>query len=116
MRSPARCAMSAAALPATAATAQPMAPGKRHAREGGFTYLAVLFLVALMGLGLAGTSELWSIARQRAHERELLWIGNQYARALKSYYDQSPGVHQYPVRVEDLLEDNRFPMPRRLLR
>jgi type II secretory pathway pseudopilin PulG len=93
-----------------------MAPGKRRAREGGFTYLAVLFLVALMGLGLAGTSELWSLASQRAHERELLWTGNQYARALKSYYDQSPGVRQYPVRLEDLVEDKRFPMPRHHLR
>lgn len=93
-----------------------MRAGKRRPNEGGFTYIGVLFLLVLMGLGLAGTAELWTLASKRQHERELLWIGNQYARALKSYYDQSPGVRQYPTRLEDLLVDNRFPMPRRHLR
>ncbi|HMA10220.1 MAG TPA: type II secretion system protein [Ramlibacter sp.] len=93
-----------------------MAPGSRRRRECGFTYLGVLFLMVLMGLGLAGTAQLWSIASRRAHERELLWIGNQYARALKSYYEQSPGTRQYPLRLEDLLVDSRFPVPRHHLR
>jgi type II secretory pathway pseudopilin PulG len=85
-------------------------------RARGFTYLGVLFLVALMGLGLSGVLQLWSVANQRAHERELLWVGDQYARALQSYYVQSPGPRQYPQRLDDLLEDRRFPMPRRHLR
>jgi type II secretory pathway pseudopilin PulG len=84
--------------------------------EGGFSYLGVLFLVALLGLGLAGASQSWSIANQRARERELLWVGNQYARALKSYHDHSPGLRQYPKRLEDLLEDRRYPVPLRHLR
>jgi type II secretory pathway pseudopilin PulG len=70
----------------------------------------------LLGLGLAGASEVWSVASHRARERELLWVGNQYARALKSYYMQSPGARQYPSRLDELLEDRRFPMPRRHLR
>jgi type II secretory pathway pseudopilin PulG len=95
-----------------------MTPGKPPpARgEGGFSYLGALFLVAILGLGLAGASQSWSIASQRARERELLWVGSQYARALKSYYEQSPGLRQYPKRLEDLLEDGRFPVPRRHLR
>jgi type II secretory pathway pseudopilin PulG len=93
-----------------------MAAGNVMRRDAGFTYLGVLFLVMLLGLGLAGTCEVWSIASQRARERELLWIGNQYARALKSYYQQSPGIRQYPLRLEELLEDRRFPVPRRHLR
>ncbi|PSJ46739.1 type II secretory pathway, pseudopilin PulG [Zobellella endophytica] len=84
--------------------------------QGGFTYLGVLFLIVLMGLGLAGTGQLWSLASQRAKERELLWVGNQYAQALRSYYRSSPGVSLYPSRLEELLEDPRFPQVRRHLR
>jgi len=89
-------------------------PFGRRAR--GFTYLGVLFLVALMGLGLSGVLQLWSIANQRAHERELLWVGSQYARALQSYYLQSPGTRQYPKTLDELVDDNRFPTPRHHLR
>lgn len=84
--------------------------------QRGFTYLGVLFLIVLMGAALAGAGQLWSTASQRARERELLWVGNQYARALRSYYRSSVGVAQYPERLEDLLEDKRVPMVRRHLR
>jgi type II secretory pathway pseudopilin PulG len=59
---------------------------------------------------------MWSLANKRARERELLWIGNQYTQALKSYYMQSPGPRQYPLRLDELVEDRRFPVPRRHLR
>jgi type II secretory pathway pseudopilin PulG len=84
--------------------------------QRGFTYLGVLFLVVLMGAALAGTGQLWSTASQRAKERELLWVGSQYARALRSYYRSSVGVARYPQRLEDLLEDKRVPTVRRHLR
>ncbi|WP_137823242.1 type II secretion system protein [Pseudomonas sp. D(2018)] len=84
--------------------------------EQGFTYLGVLFLVMLMGMGLAGAGQLWSTASQRARERDLLWVGSQYAQALRSYYRVSPGVAQYPAALDDLLEDNRFPQTVRHLR
>jgi type II secretory pathway pseudopilin PulG len=93
-----------------------MPPGSRPRRQLGFTYLGVLFLLVLMGLGLSGTAELWSLASRRAHERELLWVGNQYARALKTYYEQSPGIREYPSRLQDLVMDDRFPAPRHHLR
>ena len=82
----------------------------------GFTYLGVLFLVVLLGLGLSGAGTLWSITAQRAKEKELLWVGTQYVRALKSYHDRSPGTKRYPLRLEDLLADDRFPTPVRHLR
>lgn len=85
-------------------------------RHGGFTYLGALFLVALLGLGIAGAGQSWAMASQRARERDLLWVGTQYARALQSYYQRSPGLPQYPRRLEELLEDNRFPVPLRHLR
>lgn len=78
--------------------------------------MGALFLVALVGLGLAGAGSSWSLASQRAKERELLWVGSQYARALKSYHDQSPGARQYPSRLEELVEDRRSPTTRHHLR
>jgi type II secretory pathway pseudopilin PulG len=95
-------------------TRQRQRPARRTAR--GFTYLGVLFLVMLMGLGLSGTLQAWSTASQRAKERDLLWIGNQYAQAIRAYYQQSPGPRQYPLKLEDLLEDKRFPATRHHLR
>ncbi|MCY1481487.1 hypothetical protein D9M68_150150 [compost metagenome] len=85
-------------------------------KQGGFTYLGVLFLVALMGGLLASAGQLWATQALRERERELLWVGGQYAQALRSYYRSSPGVAQYPAALEDLLEDNRFPSPQRHLR
>lgn len=84
--------------------------------EQGFTYLGVLFLVLVMGTALAGAGQLWSTLSQRARERDLLWVGSQYAQALRSYYRASPGVAQYPAALEDLLLDSRFPSVRRHLR
>lgn len=88
--------------------------GPRGAR--GFSYLGVLFVVALTGLALAGTGQVWSQASQRERERELLWIGTQYARALQSYYRHSPGRPEYPRHLDELLEDARQPQPQRHLR
>lgn len=80
-------------------------------RSGGFTYLGVLFLVVLLGLGLAGAGQVWSVAAQRAREAELLWIGNQYARALRSYFARSPGAKAYPMTLDELVVDRRHPLP-----
>lgn len=85
-------------------------------RQQGFTYLGALFLVVLMGAALAGAGMLWSTVALRARERELLWVGTQYAHALRRYYDNSPGVKQYPQRLDELLKDDRHPTVQRYLR
>lgn len=86
--------------------------------ESGFTYLWVLFLVFLMGLGLMAASEIASTASQREKEKELLSIGRQFRTAISSYYEiQVPGGrNQYPASLEDLLLDRRHPGIRRHLR
>ena len=85
--------------------------------QQGLTYLAMLVFVALMGLGLAGTAEVWSLSQQREKEAELLFVGNQYREAIGRYYDATPGGgKRYPEKLEDLLEDKRYPMPKRHLR
>jgi len=85
-------------------------------RTGGFTYVGLLIAVALMGFGLAAYGELYSHAAQREKEAELLFIGAQFRDAIASYYNKSPGAKAYPKKIDDLLEDNRFPMPQHHLR
>lgn len=94
-----------------------MRAGERGAaRQRGYTFLGVMFLVALTGLALAGTGELWSQAVLRERERELLWVGTQYAEALRSYYRHSAGRPAYPRDLAELLEDRRGPRLQRHLR
>jgi len=93
-----------------------MSPAVRTPRQGGFTYVGLLIAVALMGVGLAAYGELYSHAAQREKEAELLFIGGQFRDAIASYYNKSPGTKAYPKKIDDLLEDNRFPMPQHHLR
>lgn len=83
----------------------------------GFTYLGLLFFIAIMSITLAMAAALWSFAQQRETERELLFVGNQFRRAIGLYYERTPGtVKRYPRRLEDLLEDNRYVTIQRYLR
>ena len=86
-------------------------------KNGGFTYLGLLFIIALLGISLALAGTLYSFAQQREKERQLLFVGNQFKQAISLYYQHSPGtVKRYPMRLEDLLQDNRFVNLQRYLR
>ncbi|MBH3429859.1 type II secretion system protein [Pseudomonas alkylphenolica] len=84
--------------------------------EAGFTYLGVLLLIAVSAIALSSTVTLWSTQALRERERDLLWVGTQYAQALRSYYRNSPGLAQYPQTLDELLEDPRYPNVKRHLR
>jgi len=86
-------------------------------REAGFTFIGLMFAIAIAGIALAGTGVLWHMESRREKEKELLFIGEQYRMAISTYYDKSPGgAKQFPEKLEDLLQDNRFPNPTRHLR
>lgn len=98
-----------------------MISGSRRAsgpqRQGGVGYLLLLFVLAVMGVTLAGTGEVWHTTSRRDKEAELLFIGQQFRLALASYRARSPeGTPTAPESVEELLEDRRYPMPVRHLR
>lgn len=98
-----------------ARTAPPTTAGKaRDAR--GFIYLALLLVVATLGAGLAAAATVWQQASQRQKEAELLFIGQQYRQAIRSYYETPAGGFQYPPSLEALLQDPRTPAVRRHLR
>ena len=79
--------------------------------------LAMLFVVAALGVGMAALGTVWSTTAKREKEAELLFVGDQFRQAIEGYRQRSPGaVKQYPRSLEDLLEDKRFPMTVRHLR
>ncbi|MFL6566933.1 MAG: hypothetical protein ACJ8G5_18500, partial [Burkholderiales bacterium] len=86
-------------------------------RQAGITYLTVMFIVAILLGGLAIVGETWETSARREKEAELLFIGNQYRRAIGLYYLATPGPNKmYPRQIEDLLKDPRQPGTTRHLR
>lgn len=87
------------------------------AREAGFTYVGMVFFVAMLGLVGAATVKVDSLLRRAAAEEELLEIGAQFGEALRSYAAATPrGYPSAPPTLQDLLKDPRFPGTRRHLR
>jgi type II secretory pathway pseudopilin PulG len=85
--------------------------------NSGFTYIGLLILVAISGIGLAGVGVVWHQDTQREREKDLLFIGEAYRQAIGSYYENTPGViKQYPQQLEDLILDKRFPVVKRHIR
>ena len=87
-----------------------------NCNQRGAILLLLLVMVVIVGLasGLAGQS--WRTTVQRAREAELLWRGQQYQKALSSYYSVRQGQQSFPAKLDDLLRDPRFPHVVRHLR
>lgn len=94
---------------------EPKAKGL-HA-ERGFTYIGLLLFIAVMGVVLAATGEVWQVVQKREREQELLFVGDQYRRAINLFYENTPGQgRRYPLSLEELLKDPRHPGTQRYLR
>jgi type II secretory pathway pseudopilin PulG len=81
--------------------------------QRGFTYIGLLIAVAIMGLMLTIVGRIWSTTEQREREAQLLFIGHAYRMAIASYYASG---HQFPTSLQDLVQDERFPIPKHHLR
>lgn len=90
----------------------------RRAPPGrGFTYLVLLFMIALGGAALGAIGTQWQAAAQRERETELLFRGRQIAQALGRYAAATPpGQPRAPLSLDELLEDRRSDPPRHHLR
>lgn len=89
----------------------------RRRTEAGFTYVIVMFAVAVAAVIATRAMEGNAASQRVVGESELLYIGNIYREAIASYHDHSPGVvPQYPESLDDLLEDKRMSTLRRHLR
>jgi type II secretory pathway pseudopilin PulG len=79
--------------------------------QRGLVLLALLIMLILVGVGALAAAEVWSTTLKRERETQLLFVGNQYRRAIESYWKMSPGRRVYPPSFDVLLTDNRFPNP-----
>lgn len=85
--------------------------------QAGFTYLTILFVMAIAGVILAEVGINWTQDSQREKERQLLFVGNQFRQAIALYYERTPGpAKRYPEKLENLLVDERFSTPQHYLR
>jgi type II secretory pathway pseudopilin PulG len=85
--------------------------------EAGFSYVVVMFLVAVTALAAVRALENSVQSERREKEAELLWRGMAYRNAIKQYYENSPGTGKvFPAKLEDLLYEKRLVRPTRPLR
>ena len=76
--------------------------GPRLRGQQGFAMAALLVALAVMSLLLSMALPAWRHAAQREREAELIFRGEQYARAIMLYQRRTPGA--WPPDVETLVE------------
>lgn len=86
--------------------------------QRGISLLLILIMVAVVGLSAAVAGSTWQTIMQRSREAELLFRGDQYRRAIESYFKAAHGgqLGRYPMALEQLLRDPRFPGSKRHIR
>lgn len=89
----------------------------RPSECGGFTYIGVMILIAILAVTSAAVLSVGSSMQRRVNEEELLFIGGEFATAFRSYFEATPvGQRNYPAKLDELLRDPRYPGIRRHLR
>jgi type II secretory pathway pseudopilin PulG len=74
----------------------------------------VLAAVVVVGILAQAAVPLSSRVAQADREAELLFRGQAYRSAIKSYYEAGKPIKAFPRALEDLLDDPRFPRKRHL--
>lgn len=87
----------------------------RAGRQTGSAYLTILMLVMAVATGLSAVAQPWRTQKVREQEAQLLFVGQQFQRALASYY-RSGTAPAYPKTLDALLKDDRVSFTRRHLR
>jgi type II secretory pathway pseudopilin PulG len=90
--------------------------GRQAGSERGFTYVALIVLLVIIGISLGAAGKYWSNVMLREKEEELLFRGDQYRQAIERYFSAIPGKQQFPATFEELLKDSRTPQGKRHLR
>lgn len=85
-------------------------------RERGFALIIALMAVALVSLAVLMPLERATHEARREREAELLFVGDQYRKAIERYFAESPVASDYPTALEALVNDTRWPLARRPLR
>ena len=86
-------------------------------RESGFSYVIVMFLVAVLSLVAARALQNTLTSERRMKEAELLATGMAYRKAIQQYYNNALGSAQsYPADLKEMLRDTRWSRDQRPLR
>ncbi|MGH2620214.1 MAG: type II secretion system protein [Anaerolineales bacterium] len=75
--------------------------------QRGVTYLMVMFLIVMMGIGMTLVSRQWAVTVKRDQEAELLFRGNRILVAIQSFaadyqVKKATRPNQYPLSLEEL--------------
>ena len=89
---------------------------ERRASESGHLLLAVMIGLTVMLIFLTVAAQQWSSLERRENEKELIFRGNQYTKAIRKYQMEHGGA--YPTSLESLIEPGprRFRYIRKLFR
>ncbi|MDC5297551.1 type II secretion system protein [Acinetobacter baumannii] len=83
----------------------------------GFAYIWILVIFSILAMAIGQWSVNYATLLQREKEQELIRIGSLYQKAINEYYNNSPlGYPKYPVKLEELLRDERYSETFRYLR
>jgi type II secretory pathway pseudopilin PulG len=94
-----------------------MLSGNNARRQGGYTYLLLIFAIAAAGMALATFGESTFRDAEREKSVQLDFIGRQFIAAMRSYRTNTPaGQPSFPQHLADLVDDRRGPVPRHHLR
>lgn len=89
----------------------------RLRRDAGFTYLMLLWWVAVSSVLLAALGQSWAIEARRQREIELVFRAEQIKAAIVAYREATPTLPKtLPTRLQDLLVDQRGPAIKHHLR
>lgn len=92
-------------------------PDCKMANARGFSYIGLLIMIAIAGVGLSAAGMSWQYQIRAEKEQQLLFVGAQFRNAINSYYEFSPSLTKtYPLTLDDLLLDKRLPKIKRHLR
>lgn len=89
-------------------------------RESGFTYIAAMTIVVVMGIMFSITGRYWDTLVRRDKEEELLFRGDQIRKGIEMYYKWTAQMHGgkgiYPENLEELVKSKYSMAPKRSLR
>lgn len=88
----------------------------RPGLSAGFTFIALLAAITIMGITLGVAGKHWRNVMLREREEELLFRGDEYRRAIEKYYFSIPGRRELPPSIDELLKDSRSVSGKRHLR
>ena len=86
--------------------------------QNGVVLLTVMVFILVTTLAASSLIQIYQTQMQREREEQLLFVGDQFRKAIASYYNTIPpgGARGLPPSLEALLNDQRFPKPRQHLR